>query len=102
MLPDSEQSLYHEMFESIWDGDLEAVKHMTTKLDDKDRLLVCVQDLLMLTPLAIAVYRGHADLVTLLVKVAAEQYTPVVCRERVTQAHDVPSSDWFSICVDWQ
>ncbi len=78
LLPDSEQSLYQEMFESVWDGDLEAVKHMTTKRDDKDRLLVCVQDSAGLTPLALAAFRGHAEIVTLLIRVATEQYTPIV------------------------
>ena len=85
LLPDSEQPLYQEMFEAVWDGDVEAVRHMTTKLDDKDRLLVCVQDSQRFTPLVLAAYRGHTAVVTLLLKVAAEQYTPLV---RVTrEAH---------------
>lgn len=41
-------------------------------------LLMCVVDTDGRTPLDIAVYRGHARLVSLIVRVAASQYTPSV------------------------
>ncbi len=39
---------------------------------------MCVENAYQFTPLDIAVYRGHARLVTLLIRVAFEQYTPTV------------------------
>ena len=78
ILPASEQALYLEMFESVCDGDLGAVTHMVQKLDGKDALLACMVDAHMFTPLVLAVYRGHAAMAALLLRTAAEQFTPYV------------------------
>jgi hypothetical protein len=40
MLPHSEQRMYHELFEAVWDGDEAAVEHLTAKRDDKVRATV--------------------------------------------------------------
>ncbi|KAK5192042.1 hypothetical protein LTR92_007989 [Exophiala xenobiotica] len=73
-LTSEKKAKYVQLFEAAWSGDTEAVRSLC--LTGSKPLQVAVTDLRGFSPFAIAAFRGHFDLATLIVEIATAQYQP--------------------------
>lgn len=73
-LTSEKKAKYVQLFEAAWAGDTEAVRSLC--LTGSKPLQVAVTDLRGFSPFAIAAFRGHFNLGTLIVEIATAQYQP--------------------------
>ncbi|WEW58217.1 hypothetical protein PRK78_003685 [Emydomyces testavorans] len=86
---------YMQLFEAVWDGDIDKVKRLTLSSWGADQeklpLRISVRDRRQLTPFAIAVARGHFELARVILEIVEAQYAP---------KSEAPTRKKYEIVVD--
>lgn len=79
-MTETKQAAYMELFQAVWDGDLDKVKKFTlTSWDDAKEqppLKIAVEGHNGHNPFTLAVHRGHYDLAKAVLEIAQAQYSP--------------------------
>ncbi|KAK1776822.1 hypothetical protein QBC45DRAFT_394854 [Copromyces sp. CBS 386.78] len=79
-MTETKQAAYMELFEAVWNGDLDKVKKFTlTSWDDAKQqppLKIAVEGHNGHNPFTLALHRGHYDLAKAVLEIAQAQYSP--------------------------
>ncbi|OJD37529.1 ankyrin repeat protein [Diplodia corticola] len=99
-LTDKKREGYVMLFDAAWKGDLLAIKRLTLtfwgELRDRFPLKIAVYDTNNLSPLHIAVHRGHIDCARGILEIAKAQYKPKEKRGERYNMEEDEDSDYES------
>lgn len=74
-IPKSRHKDYENLFEAVWKKDINTIKKLTN-INNKYPTIIGCRDNIGFTPLQLAIYLEDMELISLILQISLEQYTP--------------------------